>query len=96
MRASRGEIKIEEILKQYNIPFKEEYSFEDLKAENGKLLRFDFAIFDDDGNIVGPEYVNWAAQKNANAGFKAGKHELLPFPTAEINVNSNLTQNPGY
>lgn len=51
MRASRGEIKIEEILKQYNIPFQEEYSFEDLKAENGKLLRFDFAIFDDDGNI---------------------------------------------
>ena len=51
---------------------------------------------DDDGNIVGPEYVNWAAQENANAGFKAGKHELLPFPTAEINVNSNLTQNPGY
>ena len=51
MRASRGEIKIEEILKEAELPFKMEYSFPELKSENGRPLRFDFVIFDDDGNI---------------------------------------------
>lgn len=51
MRASRGEIKIEEILQAAGLPFKEEYSFPDLKAPSGRPLRFDFVVFDDDGNI---------------------------------------------
>ena len=51
MRASRGEIKIEEILKENELNFKMEYMFPDLKSPNGKHLRFDFVIFDDDGNI---------------------------------------------
>lgn len=51
MRASRGEIKIEEILKEAELSFKMEYSFPELKSENGRPLRFDFVIFDDDGNI---------------------------------------------
>lgn len=51
MRASRGEVKIEEILKEANLPFKMEYSFPDLKSDNGRSLRFDFVVFDDDGHI---------------------------------------------
>ena len=51
MRASRGEIKIEEILVEAGLNFKEEYSFPDLKSTTGRPLRFDFVIFDDDGNI---------------------------------------------
>lgn len=51
MRASRGEIKIEEILRENNLVFEMEYSFPDLKSSSGRLLRFDFAVFDDDGNI---------------------------------------------
>ena len=51
MRASRGEIRIEEILKESGLVFKEEYIFPDLKSPNGKPLRFDFAVFDDDGNL---------------------------------------------
>ena len=51
MRASRGEIKIEEILKESGLIFKEEYSFEGLNSPNGRPLRFDFVIFDDDYNI---------------------------------------------
>ena len=51
MRSSRGEIKIEEILEANDIVFKEEFSFEGLNSPNGKPLRFDFAIFDDDGNL---------------------------------------------
>ena len=51
MRASRGEIKIEEILTEAGLNFKMEYIFPDLKSENGRPLRFDFVIFDDDNNI---------------------------------------------
>ena len=51
MRASRGEIKIEEILNQYDLKFIEEYTIPGLNSSNGRPLRFDFAVFDDDGNI---------------------------------------------
>lgn len=51
MRASRGEIKIEEILRTAGLAFSEEYSFPDLVSNTGHELRFDFAVFDDDGDI---------------------------------------------
>lgn len=40
--------------------------------------------------------VKWDLQQNASAGFKTGKHELLPFPATEMNVNRNMKQNPGW
>lgn len=51
MRASRGEIKIEDILNAAGVNFKEEYSFPDLISSSGRPLRFDFAVFDDEGDI---------------------------------------------
>ena len=51
MKASRGEIKISEILQMYDMNFKEEYTFKGLTSENGRALRFDFCVFDDDGNV---------------------------------------------
>lgn len=51
MRASRGEIKIEEILTFAGLDFKEEYSFPDLVSSTGRPLRFDFAVFDDNGDL---------------------------------------------
>jgi len=51
MRASRGEIKIEEILTEAGLNFQEEYSFPDLVSNTGRPLRFDFVVFDDDGDI---------------------------------------------
>jgi hypothetical protein len=41
-------------------------------------------------------HISWNEQKNASAGFKTGKHELLPFPATEMNVNKNMKQNPGW
>lgn len=38
MKASRGEIKIFEILEKAGLNFKEEYSFKDLKSPNGRPL----------------------------------------------------------
>ena len=51
MRASYGEIKIEDILNQAGLNFQQEYSFADLLSSSGHPLRFDFAVFDDDGDI---------------------------------------------
>lgn len=51
MRASRGEIKIQEILQEAGLHFTMEQSFEGLNSTNGRALRFDFCVFDDDGNI---------------------------------------------
>lgn len=51
MRSSRGEIKIEEILQEAGLNFAEEYSFPDLISTNGRILRFDFAVFDDNGDL---------------------------------------------
>lgn len=51
MKASRGEIKIFEILTQAGLPFEEEYSFPDLVSNTGHPLRFDFAVFDDSGDL---------------------------------------------
>lgn len=51
MMSSRGEIRIHEILEEADLNFKEEYIFPDLKSSNGKPLRFDFVVFDDDGYI---------------------------------------------
>lgn len=39
MRASRGEIKIEEILSFAGLNFKEEYIFPDLVSSSGRPLR---------------------------------------------------------
>jgi hypothetical protein len=51
MRASRGEIKIEEILTKAGLVFAQEYTFPDLTSISGHPLRFDFAVFDDCGDI---------------------------------------------
>lgn len=51
MRASRGEIKIEEILETADLNFEMEYIFPGLCSSNGRPLRFDFVVFDDDGRI---------------------------------------------
>jgi hypothetical protein len=51
MKASRGEITISEILTEAGLDFQEEYSFPDLVSNTGRPLRFDFAVFDDEGDI---------------------------------------------
>ena len=51
MRASRAEVKIEEILDEAGLDFRMEYIFPELRSSNGRPLRFDFVIFDDDGKI---------------------------------------------
>ena len=49
--SSRGELKIEDILKMNNIKFDREYIFPGLISSSGRPLRFDFVVFDDDDDI---------------------------------------------
>lgn len=51
MLSSRGEVLIHNILSDASIKFKEEFVFEGLNSENGRALRFDFAVFDDEDNL---------------------------------------------
>ena len=51
MDASRAEMKIHSILDDYGLNYKMEYIFPDLRSPNGRPLRFDFVIFDDDGDV---------------------------------------------
>lgn len=51
MLSSKMEVKIHNILTDFDVPFEEEYEFNDLIASSGRHLRFDFAIFRDDGEL---------------------------------------------
>ena len=51
LRSSFGELQIEKLLKENNILYQKEYSFNDLRSENNILLRFDFAIFNSDNSL---------------------------------------------
>lgn len=42
--SSLGEVKIKDYLQKYEIDYKEQYSFNDLRGENNTFLRFDFGI----------------------------------------------------
>lgn len=41
-------------------------------------------------------FVFKTGESSPNAGFVAGKNELLPFPSKELDQNPNLKQNKGY
>lgn len=51
MKSSRGEIKICDILDAAGLDYQEEYIFPDLVSSSGRPLRFDFAVFDDAGDL---------------------------------------------
>lgn len=48
---SMGEVEISNLLKKNNIDFKTQYSFKDLNSAMGYPLRFDFAVFNKEGEI---------------------------------------------
>lgn len=73
---SRAEIKIKEILENYDMNFMEEFSFPDLKSSKGMVLRFDFAVFDDAGDLdflieyQGEQHYQPVGRYNGYAGLK--------------------------
>jgi hypothetical protein len=59
-------------------------------AEKGKEIPVFLGLKEDFSFDVRYEY------KNESYGFKEGKHDLLPFPEHEMNVNQNIAQNPNW
>lgn len=55
-------------------------------ANNGK----EYPVLQENGTVV------YKSTNNTEYGFKAGKHEYLPYPLTEMNLNHNLKQNPNY
>ena len=51
-KSSMGEKIISEILTTNNINFAKEFTFSNLVSEKGNKLRYDFAIFNDSGNLI--------------------------------------------
>lgn len=50
---SRGELKVREYLNNNKIIFSTQKTFTELRSSNGGLLRFDFAIYNEDKKLVG-------------------------------------------
>lgn len=75
MNASRGEIIIREILEEADLKFTMEQSFEGLNSPSGRPLRFDFCVFDDDGNVdflieyQGKQHYEASAKFGGKKGF---------------------------
>ena len=91
MRASRGEILIEEILQEAGFVFKEEYVFPDLKSTSGRPLRFDFVVFDDDGSKFGGKRGLYQQQFNDNQKRRfCALHDfnLIEIPYTDENLIS--------
>jgi starch-binding outer membrane protein, SusD/RagB family len=42
------------------------------------------------------DLVRWGIAADVLEGFVPGKHEVFPLPQTELDLNPNLTQNPGY
>lgn len=50
--SSFGEIRVEEFLRKENVKYKIEYKFKDLLGTGGSNLRFDFAILNNNGDLL--------------------------------------------
>lgn len=64
---SKGEEKIANLLHKYNIPFIKQYTFNDCVGTNGGLLRFDFAVFNEEGIKYLIEYDGWQHYQKTNS-----------------------------
>ena len=42
------------------------------------------------------DLVRWGIAKDKLPDFKVGKNEVFPLPQVELDLNSNLKQNPNY
>lgn len=83
---SKGEFQIETLLKQHNIIFQREYSFEDLKDKSS--LRFDFAIFDNKNNLLGLIEYQGEQHFSKNNGFYSEniiKHDKMKIDYCKAN-----------
>jgi len=83
-----------ELFKAIQVERRLELSFEFVRFQD--LLRWGeaFQVLSEQGRSI--PVGNGEFYSFPEAGFKAGKNELLPIPEREMNVNDYMIQNPGY
>jgi len=75
---SKGERKIKEWLKNNNIPYDSQYTFDDLVSDLGNFLRFDIAVFTDESKkqlrvlieFDGAQHFRWIKGLQTRKNFK--------------------------
>lgn len=93
-----GSVKLEDIKREKRLEFVgESLRFQDLLRwgdayEQLKNNGLEYPLCAPNGTVT----MNPTGKSAANAGFKQGKHEHLPYPYTETTLNKNVKQNPGY
>ena len=101
---SYGEKRISELLEENNINYAREVSFSDLKSDNGRVLRYDFAILGEDDKIVrliefdGPQHYDpadkWYSEEAVERDAmkdKYAKERGLDLIRVKYNMRDNIT-----
>lgn len=102
MMSSSLEVKIHNILTDYDIPFEEEYEFDDLIASSGRKLRFDFAIFTEDGELEflieaqGKQHYTAVGKFGGQKGVKRQKYNDMQKRNYCLKNNIKLIYIPYY
>ena len=110
--ASKAAEYVNMIRTRARIPAKGSVTLDDIKHEKrlelfGEGTRFQDLLrwnqgekMKDNGKVYPELQVNGSVKYvecgNPSYGFKANKHEHLPYPATEIRLNKNIQQNPGY
>lgn len=90
LTGSKGEKAILEYLEKNNIRFKQEYTFPDLRNIN--LLRFDFAVMDEDGNLV--KLIEFDGRQHQNiTGYFGGIEEYEAYLLRDEMKNTYCKEN---
>lgn len=87
---SKGEIKIAQLLTENNIPFQREYTFKDCKGKYKNAFRFDFAIFNQNGqlsHLVEYDGIQHFQSKDIAPGWNTKEHLLKTKERDQIKNN---------
>lgn len=86
---SKGEAKITLLLEQNHISYKRQFSFPDLKSSNGGLLKFDFAIFDANNQLI--KLIEYQGEQHYQERMPSWWNS--PIPNDELKRNYCATHN---
>lgn len=100
---SKGEEQLSYFLGQNHITYLHEYSFDDLRNERGNLLRFDFAVLDNEDNVIAlieyqgeQHYIDCGVfgsyQRNYSDKRKRDYCKSHNIPLYEIRFDEDLTK----
>lgn len=93
LKMSRGEASINRVLRNLGVNFEREYSFENLTTQTGWRMRFDFALFDSNGILLGLiEYqgVQHYEENKTDADFGKQQREITDAAKREYCQENNI------